>query len=248
MEKTYDNAEAEIDLIEMLHALKKRALIIVAVMLVGAVFAGVYTKMLITPVYRATSTMLVLTKETTLTSLADLQLGSQLTKDYSMLITSRTVLQEVIDNLGLNMSYGALESSVSINNPSDTRILEISVVNSDPELAKELADELADVASGYIGDKMEVVPPKIIEEAEVPQGPISPNMNKNVMMGALAGLVLAMGVVILISFMDDSIKSEDDIENYLGMSTLASIPDRKDYISGKPDKRSGRSRKRRKRK
>ena len=95
---------------------------------------------------------------------------------------------------------------------------------------------------------MEVVPPKIIEEAEVPQGPISPNMNRNVMMGALAGLVLAMGVVILISFMDDSIKSEDDIENYLGMSTLASIPDRKDYISGKPDKRSRRSRKRRKRK
>ena len=162
MEKTYDNDEMEIDLVEIRYALKKRVLIIVAALLAGALIAGAYTKLLITPLYSATSTVLVISKETTLTSIADLEFGSQLTKDYSMLITSRSVLEEVIDNLGLDMGYGALKGNVSINNPDETRILQITVTNPDPELAKELADELAAVSSEYIGDKMEVVPPKII--------------------------------------------------------------------------------------
>ena len=82
----------------------------------------------------------------------------------------------------------------------------------------------------------------------MPEKPISPSMSRNVAMGALAGLVLAVGVVVLMTLMDDSIKSEDDIEKYLGLSTLAIIPDRKDYISGKTDNRPKKRRKRRKRK
>ena len=211
MEKLHDNDEMEIDLIEILYALKKRALIILAALLAGALIAGVYTKLMITPLYSATSTVLVISKETTLTSIADLQFGSQLTKDYSMLITSRSVLEEVLDNLGLDMGYGALKGNVSIN-------------------------------------KMEVVPPKIIEKAEVPAAQTSPSMSRNVMLGALAGLVLSAGVVILMTVMNDSIRSEDDIERYLNIPTLASIPDRKDYISGKTKKKSKRKRKRRKHK
>ena len=248
MEKLHDNDEMEIDLIEILYALKKRALIILAALLAGALIAGVYTKLMITPLYSATSTVLVISKETTLTSIADLQFGSQLTKDYSMLITSRSVLEEVLDNLGLDMGYGTLKGNVSINNPDETRILQITVTNPDPQLAKELADELAAVSSEYIGDKMEVVPPKIIEKAEVPAAQSSPSMSRNVMLGALAGLALAAGVVILMTVMNDSIRSEDDIERYLNIPTLASIPDRKDYISGKTKKKAKRKRKRRKHK
>ena len=248
MEKIHDNDEMEIDLLEIFYALKKRALIIIAALIAGAVLAGAYTKMLVTPVYRATSTMLVLTKETTLASLADLQLGSQLTKDYSMLITSRSVLEKVIDNLGLDMEYRALEANVSINNPQETRILEITVTDPDPEVAKNLADELATVSSEYIGDKMEIVPPKIIEEAELPEEQTSPSMSRNVILGALAGLVLSAGVVVLMNIMDDSIRSEDDIAKYLNIPTLTSIPDRKDYISGKTKKKAKRKRKRRKHK
>ena len=74
---------------------------------------------------------------------------------------------------------------------------------------------------------MEVTPPKIIEEGEVPTIQTSPSTKKNVLIGALAGLVLSAGVIILLTLMDDTIKSEDDIENYLGLTTLASIPDGK---------------------
>ena len=248
MGKTHEDDEIEIDLMELFYALKKRILVILAVMVLGAVAAGAYTKRLVTPRYSATSTMLVLTKETTLASLADLQLGSQLTQDYSVLLTSRTVMQDVLDNLGLDMSYQQLESSISINYPENTRIMEITVTNSDPKLAKQIVDEVAEVGSQFIADQMEAVPPKIIEQGEVPTSAVSPSTNRNIMLGALAGLVLSAGVVILMTIMDDTLKSEDDIERYLGISTLASIPDRKDYISGKAKEKSKRKRRRRKRK
>lgn len=237
MEKRFDDDEVEIDLRELFFALKKHILVILAALLAGAVIAGVYTKAFITPMYSATSTMLVLTKETTLTSLADLQLGSQLTSDYSMLITSRTVLEDVVDELNLDMDYKALKGSISINNPTDTRILEITVTNSDPKLCKTIVDTLSKTASQFIGEQMEVTAPKIIEEGEVPTAKISPNTKKNIMIGALAGLVLSAGVVVLITLMDDTIKTEEDIERYLGLSTMACVPDRRDYITGKRKKK-----------
>lgn len=248
MQRNYDNEETEIDLRELLFALKRRLLIILAAALAGGIIAGAYTRLMVTPVYRSTATMLVISKETTLTSLADLQLGSQLTQDYSVLIKSRPVLEEVIDNLGLDMSYGALKSAISINNPTDTRILEISVTDSDPELARDLVNELVNTGSVYIGDQMEVVPPKIIEEGEMPGAPVSPSLARNVGMGAAAGLALAAGIVILISILNDTIKSEDDVEKYLRIPTLASIPDRKDYISDRTGKSNKKKKKRKRRK
>lgn len=248
MGKQHDDDEIEIDLWELFFALKKRILVLLAALLAGAILAGAFTKLMITPIYSATSTMLVLTKETTLASLADLQIGSQLTQDYSMLITSRTVLQEVIDNLGLDMDYRTLKSNVSINNPTDTRILEITVTNPDPEMSKKIVDELSSVSSEFIGDQMEVVPPKIVEEGEIPEHQTSPSLSRNVMMGALLGFVLAAGVVVLLTIMDDTIKSEDDIGRYLGLPTLAVVPDRKDYITGKPAETKKKKKKKKRRK
>ena len=233
MGKTHDDDEVEIDLRELFYALKKRILVILAAILAGAVIAGAVTKLFITPVYSATATMLVLTKETTLSSLADLQIGSQLTKDYNILITSRTVLQDVVDELNLDMTYKELKERITVENPSDTRILSITAIDKDPEMAKKIADTLAKTSADFIGDKMEVTPPKIIEEGEVPTIQTSPSTKKNVLIGALAGLVLSAGVIILLTLMEDTIKTEEDIEKYLGLTTHASIPDTKHYITTK---------------
>ena len=232
MENIHDD-EMEIDLREIFYALKKRIFMILAVGLLCGCLSCVYTKFFMTPVYTSTSSMLVLTKETTLSSLADLQMGSQLTKDYTVLTTSREVLQKVIENQELNISYKALKSCITLDNPTDTRILNVSVTYPDAEKAKAIVDELANVASAYIGDKMEVIPPKIIEDGEIPTVQTSPSMSKNTMLGLLAGLILSAGIVVVITIMNDSIKTEDDIEKYLGISTLAVVPDRKDYIGKK---------------
>jgi len=229
--------EVEIDLLEIFNVLKSKFLILLTAGLLVGCLCGLFTKFVMTPVYTSTSSILVLSKETTLTSLADIQLGTSLTSDYTVLIKCTPVLEQVIKNLDLDMDSDALRKSISIENPSDSRILEISVQNTDPEQAKKIVDEIANVASNYIGDKMEVIPPKIIEIGKIPTVQSSPSMKKNVVMGFILGVVAAAAIVVVITIMDDTLKSEDDIAKYLGISVLAVVPDRKDYVHYKGKKR-----------
>ena len=148
MEKLRENnEELQIDLLELLFAFRKKLWMIVLAMVIGGLGAGIYSKVVLTPIYTSTAMVYVLSKETTLTSLADLQIGSQLTKDYQVIVTSRPVLQQVIENQGLDMSYGQLKGKISISNPADTRILSLTVSDSDPVRAKAVADEVAKVSS-----------------------------------------------------------------------------------------------------
>ncbi|MBQ8816901.1 MAG: polysaccharide export protein [Lachnospiraceae bacterium] len=234
----YEDAEIEIDLREVFFAVKKWFWMIALVsFLVGAIAFG-FTKLFITPIYTAENSMLVLTKETTLASLADLQMGSQLTNDYRVLTTSRPVLETVIENLELDMEYKDLKNMISISNPDDTRILVISVEHESPKLALDIVREVAKEASYFIGDMMEVVPPKIIDDGVLPTVKTSPSNAMNTLLGILIGGFLSGGIVVLRAVLDDTIKSEEDIEKYLGLSTLSSVPDRKDYINQNKDKSS----------
>lgn len=218
--------EEEIDLGWLLYALLRKLWLIIAVAVVCACGTAGYTQLRIEPTYTSTSTMLVLTKETTLTSLADLQLGTQLTKDYTVLITSRPVLNEVIENLDLDMNYKSLRSKIAIQNPEDTRILEISVTTNNPEQAKAIVDELASVSSTFIGDKLEVTPPKIIEEGESTGIKTGPSIMKNTAIGFVAGAFLVCLVIVVLEILNDTIQTEEDIEKYLEIPTLAVIPQR----------------------
>lgn len=235
--------EIEIDLRELFLILKEKFLVVLAVGLLVSCLCCAFTAFLIPPVYTSTSSILVLTKETTLASLADLQMGSQLTNDYEVLITSRPVLDAVIKNLHLDMEYKDLREDITINNPTDTRILEIAVENSNPVSARTIVNELTGIASRFIGEKMEVVPPKIIEEGEIPIEKTSPVMWINALAGLLAGLLVSSGVIVVMAVLDDTIKTEDDIEKYLGIPTLATVPDRKDYISDRKKKGAGKRKK-----
>lgn len=228
-----------IDLLELFYVLKKKILLILMAALIGGCVAGVYTQFFMTPVYSSMSSILVLSKETTLTSLADLQLGASLTSDYTVLIKSTPVLEQVIENLNLDTTVEELKNQISINNPTDTRILEITVQDTDAGMAKKVVDEIANVSSDYIGDKMEVVPPKVIEVGKIATVRTSPSVKKNIMLGFLLGFVACAGIIVVYAVMDDTIKTEEDIEKYLGVSVLAKVPNRKDYINTKKNKGRG---------
>lgn len=241
--------EDQIDLMEVFFAIKRRILIILATAFLCGTAAFCYSKYMITPLYTSTASILVLTKETTLTSMADLQLGSQLKGDYQILLTSRSVLEQVIENMDLNTGYGALRGAIRVENPADTRIMRVSVTNADPVLAKDIVNELVQVAAEYIGETMNISPPKIIEEGIVPTAKTSPDNRDKAMKGFLLGFVLSAGIVVLLTLLDDTIKNEEDIEKYLGIPMLASIPDRKDYVtSPKKGSRAAMKNKLRKRK
>ena len=218
--------EVEIDLREILQALKRKILLILMVALIGGCGAGAYTQFMMTPIYSSTS---------------DLQLGASLTSDYTVLITSTPVLEQVIENLKLDMTAEDLRKTISINNPTDTRILEITVNNADSALAKEIVDEVANVSSSFIGDKMEVVPPKIIEVGKIATIRTSPSVKKNAEIGFLLGFVACAAIVVVLTIMDDTIKTEEDIEKYLGISVLAKVPDRKNFVNVKSKKNKKKS-------
>ena len=220
-----DNEEIEIDLFELFMELKRKMWVILGVAVLCAGAAGAFSAFVLTPQYTSTAMVYILSKETTLTSLADLQIGSQLTKDYQVIVTSRPVLQQVIENQGLDMSYGQLKGKISISNPADTRILSLTVSDSDPVRAKAVADEVAKVSSDYIGDIMEMVPPKIIEEGVVALSPTSPNIKRNAVLGGMAFAAAVCGVITLQVIMNDTVRSEEDVEKYLNLTVLASVPD-----------------------
>lgn len=235
--------EDEIDLLELWYAIERR---IWLVLLAGVAVAGIalaITMFLITPMYTSSSTMFVVTKETTLSSLADLQLGSQLTNDYKILIMSRPVLERTIQKLDLDMTYKNLREAVSISNPNDSRMLIVSVKQPDPELAKQVVDTLVSISADYISDKMEVTAPKIIEEGEVALYQTSPNVWRNTAVGAMLGILAAVLMISASVILNDSIQTEEDIDKYLALPVLAVVPDKKSdsssIKSGKRRKKTG---------
>lgn len=226
MEKTYDDDEIEIDLLELLGEFRRKIWIILGIIILFGGVSGAFSAFVLTPQYESTAMVYILSKETTLTSLADLQIGSQLTKDYKIIVTSRRVLNQVIEDMELNLTYKELVEKVTIDNPQDTRILSISVEDPDPNMAKLIADKIAVTSSDYIGDIMEMVPPKLIEEGEVPILKSSPSNTKNALIGGFLGAVLVCGFITVHVILNDTIRTEEDVTKYLGLSVLASVPER----------------------
>ena len=155
MENRINEGEIQLNIFEILYILKKRILILIFAAIVGFGVFGTYSYFILQPQYTSTAMLYVFSKETTLTSLADLQIGSQLTKDYKIIISSRPVLLKVIATLNLDITYKELKKKLTVENPADTRILLLSIVDGDPEMSKKIVDAVAETASSV--DRKSVV-------------------------------------------------------------------------------------------
>ena len=223
-QKVQPDDEMEIDLLELFQVLLQKAWVIILCMVIGAGLAFGGTKMLLTPKYSASSQIYILTKTTSVTSLADIQMGAQLTVDFEVLAKSRPVVEEVIDELNLDYTYEELVEMITTQNPSDTRILKMTVENEDPNLAKEIANAMAEVTAELVAYIMNTDKPKIVEEAVTPEKPSSQSTVKNTELGGILGAVLAMGIIVIIYLMNDTIQTEEDVRKYLDLNTLAALP------------------------
>lgn len=225
MQEKYTNDEIEIDLRELFFELLIHWKVILLSTIMVGVIAFVISFFLITPQYESTSALYVLSKSTSITSLADIQMGTNLTNDYIVVVKGRPVLEQVISNLSLEEeNYESLSKKVTLNNPSDSRILEITVRDPDAKLAKRIADEIAEVSSAFISEKMDQDPPTIIQRGYADGEPVSPNIAQNIVLGALVGAFLAIAVVVITYLLNDTIMSADDVERKLGMNLLGTLP------------------------
>lgn len=220
----HERDEIEIDLREIFHVLKKRFLVILLTAMIFAAGSGVYNFLIAEPVYESTSQLYILTQSTSITSLADIQMGSSLALDYVELIKSRPVVEEVIDKLDLDLEYEELLEKLTVTNTADTRILKITIQDTDRAMTTQAANEFSTVAKKQISKIMKTDEPSVVEVAHLPDEPIKPEKTKNVAIGFLLGAFLSALVVIVMYILNDSIKTQEEIERYLGLNTLASIP------------------------
>ena len=198
-----NDEEREIDLGEIVHLLLSKLWIIILSGVVFCLATVMGTMLLVTPKYESTTKIVVLSKQdsNTLTN-QDMQISTSLTKDYVELIKSRTVTEGVIAQLGLDMTHEQLLKKLSVDTPTDTRVVSITIKDTDPYTAAEIANAVRDVASKHIQQVMDIKAVNVVETANIPDEPSSPSLLKSGVIGAALGILLSLAIVvkILISF------------------------------------------------
>ena len=218
-----------IDLLEVLNAVRQHLL---AVILTTVILAGVgfgVSKFLITPQYEASALMIVNTRQDTTSNVTSDQINSatKLVSTYSIIIKSDTVLQQVIDNLGLSLTYEKLAERVTVSAVDDTQVMKITVKSDNPEWARQVCEQ---ITPDVILESVEAGSVKVISSAAVNPTPVSPNVGRNTMLGGVLGLVISVGIILLAVLLDNKIHTEDDIAKYLDLAVVGVIPE---YQGGK---------------
>ncbi|RHF39716.1 Wzz/FepE/Etk N-terminal domain-containing protein [Streptococcus lutetiensis] len=223
---TNDNASIEIDVLYLLRKLWSKKFFIIFVGLLVGTIALLGSVFFIKPKYTSTTRIYVVSRssDTALTN-QDLQAGSYLVNDYKEVITSSEVLSSVIDQEKLSMSAGQLSDEIAVNIPTDTRVISISVTDTDAQRACDIANTVREVAAEKIKAVTKVDDVTTLESATKPSHPSSPNVKKNAAIGALAGVFLAVVGILVAEVLDDRVRRPEDIEEVLGMTLLGVVPD-----------------------
>lgn len=218
----------EIDLKDIFGMLIKRWYIILISVLICTAAAALISLFILKPVYQSNTTLYIgknLDGGKTDLAYNDVLLGSQLVKDYREVVKSRLVANEVMQELKLeDMTIEDFTAKLSVDLKNDTRVIQISATDNNPETAKNIANKVAEVFMVKVVDIMQVENVKVIDTAEVPDKPIKPNKKMNVAIGFILGLMVGFGIVFIIEYFDNTIKTADDIKKYLDLPVIGTIP------------------------
>lgn len=230
--------ETEIDLIDLAWTLLDKIHYIVLCFLIGAVIMNAYSYFLVRPTYKSTAKMYVVsTSKNSVVDLNALNIGTSLTSDYEQLMLSYPVLEQVINKLNLNMDSDTLAKMITLENPTDTRILNINVTSTDPKNARDIANTLMDVSIDYLPKTMSTNAPNVAQKAKLASTKAGPSYTKYTMIGALAGAFLYCMYLVVKYLMDDTIHTADDMEKYFDIVPLAVIPDVEELAPEKQQKK-----------
>lgn len=233
-----EDQEVEIDLKALFLKMKALWYILVMGVLIGAIVMTLYSIFLKTPTYTSTA-QIYLRGSSKSVSVSDLQLSTALSNDYLVLFKRRDNMQKVINELNLEMTPEELKQMINISNISDTRILQVSVTSTDPELSRDIANSAVEQGMDDIRE-IDSQEPYMVEKAIASSYPNGSSTLKMTVLGALAGLVIAMGAIFIKFVLSDNVQSVDDIENTIGVPVLAVVVEdkalnytKKKYSTGK---------------
>ena len=230
MENRNDD-EMEIDLLKLARALWRRAW---AIMLAAVIFGGAaltYTAIFVTPLYKAEALMYVNSSNISVggakvsISQGELTAAQSLIKTYAVILSTRTTLNDVIEQSGVSYTYEQLKGMISAQSVNSTEVFSITVTSPSPREAEMLANTIARILPEKISAIVEGSSARIVDYAVEPAKKASPSLSKNALIGAMLGFVLACGIVVIMELTDEQIHDSDYLIQTYDIPVLAVIPD-----------------------
>lgn len=223
-----EEKEFSIDIMGILYLLKRNVALIVITAIIFGIFGFLGTKLLITPQYAASATMIVSNKvntaENNTINSSDMQAAQGLVKTYGIIVKSDKILEQVIYSLGINETVESLNQRISVEALEQTQVMKITFLDSDPQKAELVMSKITEIAPPIIVETVGAGNCSVLSNAKVTNSPVSPNVKKNVMLALFAGIALSSLFVIGKEFINSTVKSEEDISEKLGLPVLGVIP------------------------
>ena len=227
-----NNGEIEIDLLELCRVLLHRWWIILLTAIVCGGLALGYTVFMVDPLYRSSALMYVNNSDISVGSTSfsisssDLTAAQKLVDTYVVILKSRSSLNEVKEQAGLDYSYEELSSMISAAAVNSTEVFQITVTDKDPQEAEKIANTIARILPDKISDIVVGSDVRIVDYAVVPSHRFSSSYTKNTGIGSMLGIILSAGLIIVVYLLDENIRSEDYLtQTYPEIPLLAVIPD-----------------------
>ena len=218
----------EINLKEVYTYFKFRILWILIAIVAIVVIGNIYTIITRVPMYQSNTTLVLVGESKKGYSQSDSVLNQNLIGTYSQIITSRTVLSQVIDNLKLKTTTESLSKNITTSSVEDTEIIKITVSDSNRKQAAKIADEVATVFSKEVQKIYNLENVTIIDKAEVSASPYNINYVKDNIIYLMIGIGLSFGVVFVMYYFDTTIKSSEVVEEKLGLPVIGIVPKEED--------------------
>ena len=215
------------ELLEYLCIIKKRIWLILGIVTLSMLTSAVISKYVIVPVYEAKSTLIIGRTQNSPNDKVgydDILMYEKLVKTYSELAQSRLVIEEAISTLQYDTTYDRLIKDFSITPKPDTQILEITFQDNNADMAARVTNTLGEVFINKVGIMMNTNDVKIMDKARVPKEPIKPKLFLNIFIAGLCSLMISLGLVFLMEYLDNTIRTENDIKTHLGYCVIACIP------------------------
>ncbi|MBZ9537125.1 capsular biosynthesis protein [Cytobacillus oceanisediminis] len=220
--------EETISLKELFDTIKKRLTLIISITLIAMIVSGIVSYFIITPEYKSSTQILVnqaKADSSAALNTGEVQANVQLISTYSVILKSAAILNIVKEELNLDMSVSTLNSKITVENAQNSQVMTVSVTDSDPTVALQIANKTAEVFEKEIKNIMTIDNVKVLPLAEDQenQAPISPNPPLNIAIAAVVGLMIGVGLAFLLEYLDNTVKNEQDIEKLLELPVLGAI-------------------------
>ena len=225
--------EETISLQELGRTLRKRMSLIAILTLLAITISGVISYVFITPTYQASTQILINQEKVDATAInpANIQSDLQLINTYNVIIKSPAILDKVVEKLDLTTTASKLNGQITVNSEENSQVVNITVLDQNPKQTVDIANTIASVFQEEVKILMDVNNVSILAAAQLPDNPspVKPNPVLNMAIAAVVGLMLGVGIAFLLEYLDTTIKTEQDVEDSLGLPLLgliSPIPDK----------------------